>query len=148
MPINSNLSCVAFDEMSLQEYINQCRENVSLEGLEDFGSLGKTNKNATSVLVFMARGLTTKWKYPLWYFLSNGPMDRDRLARLLLQCISKLSDVGLIVKCIVSVQGQSNQALICKSLKVGVDSCSKWKDIFVFFDPPYQLKSFRNNLKN
>ena len=45
MPINSNLSCVAFDEMSLQEYINQCRENGSLEGLEDFGSLGKTNKN-------------------------------------------------------------------------------------------------------
>lgn len=40
-------------------------------GLEDFGiSLGRSRRVANQALVFMVRGLTTKWKQPIAYFLT------------------------------------------------------------------------------
>jgi len=34
-----------------------------VEGFEDLGQIGRTNKPASQALVFMARGLYSNWKY-------------------------------------------------------------------------------------
>ena len=151
MDIMARLTSISFDEMSLAELLSYNVQTDECEGLEDFGPWGKTDRRANTALVFMARGITSHWKQPIGYFLSHGPMDRDRLCHLLLECISNLSKVGLTVKCIVSDQGPSNQGMIFKCLKITEDDCKfqhEGKDIFVFFDPPHLLKSVRNNLKN
>ena len=58
------------------------------------------------------RGLTTKWKQPIGYFLSNGTIKSDRLKALVIEAIRQISAIGL--KCVspVCVQCANNQSVI------------------------------------
>jgi Transposase protein len=68
---NEEKYCViGFDEMSIKKYLEYSKYLDIVEGYEDFGHLGRTNKLATHTLVFIARGLYAKWKLPIAYFLS------------------------------------------------------------------------------
>ena len=40
-----------------------------IEGFEDFGHIGQTRYIAIHAIVFMIRGLASKWKQPIGYFL-------------------------------------------------------------------------------
>jgi hypothetical protein len=73
-----------------QERLVTCMEEVSLKthlyydisadkivGLEDYGSGCRTNKIATSGLVFLVRSITGGWKQPLGYALVNGACPAD-----------------------------------------------------------------------
>ena len=62
-----------------------------VEGLEDFGHLGKTKYVANHVGVFMVRGLTEKWKQPVAYFLTSGPISGDMLKCLYWNVFPKYS---------------------------------------------------------
>ncbi|XP_076036514.1 uncharacterized protein LOC143022259 [Oratosquilla oratoria] len=59
---------VAFDAMSLKQgiYYNISRDNI--DGFENLGEYGKSNKVATNVMVFMAKGLKRKWKQIFFFF--------------------------------------------------------------------------------
>ena len=61
------------DEMAIKESVSYNAERDSVEGFEDFGSLGHTKYIANHEMVFMVRGLLTTWKQPVVYFLSSGP---------------------------------------------------------------------------
>jgi len=50
-----------------------------VEVFEDLGHLGRTNKLATQVMDFMARGLYSNWKLPVAYFLSGSSMNHKIL---------------------------------------------------------------------
>lgn len=88
---NSNLCCIAFDEMSIKENVSYNQERDYIEGLEDFGNYGRTKYVANHATVFMIRGLTFNWKQAVGYFLS-GPMNATLLHTLLLECIDKLQE--------------------------------------------------------
>jgi len=48
---------VCFDEMCIKEFIECSKEFDFIEGFEDLGHYGRTNKSANCVLVFMAQGI-------------------------------------------------------------------------------------------
>lgn len=105
---------------------------------------------ANHAIVFMVRGLTEKWKQPVGYFLSSGPMSADTMKLHLLSCLTKLNEVGLKVVVIVADQGSNNRSLFQVRLGATADKpffSHNNSKIYVLFDPPHLLKNVRNNLK-
>ena len=144
------LYAVVMDEMAIKEALLYNAEMDALEGFEDFGRLGKTKFVANHALVFMVRGLTSKWKQPVGYFLSSGPMTGATMKELLCECIQKVTDVGLNVKVLIGDQGSNNRNLFEKVLGASPKKpyfTASEKKVFVLYDPPHLLKSIRNNLK-
>ena len=80
-----NVSLV-FDDMNIK-HNEKCN---TVEGFEDFGFIGQTKYIANHAIVFVVRGLDSKWKQPLSYFLSSGPIKSTILKSLTKECIGKL----------------------------------------------------------
>ena len=149
---NAKLCSVVLDEMILKEEVVYCQERDDVEGLEDMGQAGgKTHYAANHVLVVMARGLVGKWKQPIGYFLTSGPMKGERLLKVMNTCFDKLEAAGFIIKSVVSDQGGPNRKLFYDQFKISTENPFIFRNgnkIFFFFDPPHLLKSVRNNLKS
>ena len=150
LPASAKLCVLLLDEMSLKESMNYNPEKDYIEGLEDFGSHGRTKYVANHATVFMARGITAHWKQAVGYCLSSGPIDSSMLKSLVLECVDKLSSAGFEVKVILGDQGSNNRKMF-ESL-LGVTKSSPYflhdnRKIFVMLDPPHLLKNTRNNLK-
>ncbi|KAF0749006.1 Uncharacterized protein FWK35_00022236 [Aphis craccivora] len=92
---NEKYCIVAFDEMKIKTVLEYSKPLDLVEGFEDLGHLGRTNKPASQALVFMARGLYSNWKLPVAYFFYT---------------VEKLLEVGLRVKAVVCDQSTNNQA--------------------------------------
>ena len=149
MSAESKLCAILFDEMAIKEQVSYDVRNDSVCGLEDFGTGGRTRYVANHAGVFMVRGLVDKWKQPVVYFLTSGPMCSDRLKTTLLTCIEKVQATGLIVKVVICDQGSNNRSVV-NSLGVSVDNPTfqhNGSTIFVLYDPPHLLKNIRNNIK-
>ena len=73
--------CVAliFDEKSLKSNLVYSHGLDKIEGFEDFGELGTSQFVADHALVFMVRGLLSKWKQPLACFLTAGTVKPETL---------------------------------------------------------------------
>jgi len=150
MPAGSELCALVFDEMTIKETVVYNAERDEIEGLEDYGMLGKTHFVANHATVFMLRGLLSKWKQPIGYFLSSGPIDSRRLHTLLLEALDQVKETGLLVKVIIADQGSNNRCVLEKHCKVTIDNpcfTHNGSSIFVMYDPPHLLKNIRNNLK-
>ena len=59
--------CLVFDEMALKSGLSYDLSRDSVYGFEDFGS-GATHSICNSALVFMVKGLSSKWKQPIGFF--------------------------------------------------------------------------------
>lgn len=57
MSEQSKLCAIVLDEISLKKCVNYDVRKDELEGMDDFGHLGRTKCVANHALVFMARGL-------------------------------------------------------------------------------------------
>ena len=108
---HERLISLSFDEMQVRPRLTYVRGEDVIEGTEDFGALGKTDRLADHALVFMARGLTRRWKQPVGYFLSQGPTPARVLRPLLETCIREMRLAGFKVVCVVSDMGTPNQQL-------------------------------------
>ena len=64
------LCSLLMDEMSIKKSLRYDPSTDSIGGFEDFGSKG-SNKVATHALVFMVKGMTSNWKQPFSYYLSE-----------------------------------------------------------------------------
>ena len=98
----------------------------------------------------MVRGLASKWKQPVGYFLSSGPIKARILQSLTQQYIAKVDQTGLNVVALVCDQGSNNQSFIQNLEKVTIQKPyikHGNKQLFVFYDPPHLLENVRNNLK-
>ncbi|KAF0755135.1 Transposable element P transposase [Aphis craccivora] len=62
---------VCFDEISNKEFLEYSKDFDFIEGFEDLGRLGRSNKTANTALVFMDRGVYTSWKIPIAYLFSS-----------------------------------------------------------------------------
>ena len=149
MAPSSKLCAIVFDEMAVKESLSYDVRQDCVEGLENFGCLGKTKYIANHASMFMVRRLVEKWKQPVGYFLSSGPMSPDTIKTLLFECIDKLQSAGLIVKVVICDQGSNNRSLLNK---LGVSLTQPFfsynnSTIYSMYDPPHLLKSIRNNLK-
>lgn len=59
---------IIFDEMKIKPYLEYSKYLDMVEGFEDLGHIGRTNKLATQAMVFIVWGLYSKWKLSLAYF--------------------------------------------------------------------------------
>lgn len=133
--------------MSIMTQLDYSKKYDFIEGFEDLGGGPRTNKTAKHTLVFVVRGLYSKWKIPVAYFLSNYNVKADSLQLLVKAVINKLFDNGLLPKAVVCDQATTNQKLY-KSFGVTIENpffFSNGRKIYALFDVPHLIKSIRNN---
>ena len=139
---------VCFNEMSLKSGFTYVKSRDSVVGFEDFGEFGSTHRIANHALVVMARGICSRWKQPLSYFLVSNSIPAERLKVIVEECISRLHSAGFIPVCVLCDQGATNQQMF-KLFSVNKDKpFAIIHDMTVnfMFDPPHLLKCLRNNL--
>ena len=139
---------IVFDEVSLRCWYDYNKAKDEVEGVEDFATTGRTIHQANHALVVMVRGLFSKWKQPIGYFLVNGATPSQKLVEIINECIPRLKDIGLRPKVMVCDQGAPNVSMY---EKLGVSKCKPYfevghEKIFAMHDPPHLLKNTRNNL--
>lgn len=130
------------------ENLKYSKEMDLVEGYEDLGHLGRTEKTAKYSLVFMIRGLYFTWKLPIAYFLSHTGVKGETLAKLIKDVISRLQKCNVLIKCIVCDQGSGNRSAM-KFLGVSHQHPHFFVEntkIFGIYDTPHLIKSVRNNL--
>ena len=140
---------VVFDEISLKAGLTYNPQDDLVEGFEDFGSLGRTRLTATHALVFMIRGISSKWKQPIAYYLTNGPCKHKFISIFLFEILNSILDIGLKPVVIICDQGTNNRALF-KDLHISISKPFfefRGDPVFCMYDPPHLIKSIRNNLK-
>ena len=64
--------------------------------------------------VQIVKGLASKWKQPIGYFLSAGPIKASVLQTLTKSCITKLQAIGLNVVALICDQGSNNRSFLGK----------------------------------
>lgn len=138
-----------FDEMKIKNYLEYSKFLDVVEGYEDLGPKGRTNKLAGQAMVFMIRGLYSSWKMPICYFLPATSVNNCVLSELLVEAIQRLLDCGFFVKAIICDQGSNNVAAL-KLLKVTKEKPFfevNEQRIYSIFDTPHIFKNLRNHLK-
>ena len=148
LPDQEKLVTICMDEIALITHLYYDIKADKIVGLEDYGSGQRTNKVATSGLVFLVRSISGGWKQPLGYVLVNGACPKDEMDMLLREAIDKLQGIGLKVLVVVSDMGSNFQSL-AKYLNITPEN--PWfihnnQKYFVMFDPPHLFKCVRNNL--
>lgn len=148
MNANEKICSLCMDEMSLKTHLFYDVPADKIVGLEDFGGGYRTNKVATSVLVFLIRSISGKWKQPLGYVLVNEACSADETERMMKEAIDKLENIGLKILVVMSDMGSNFHSLV---RHLGVSPEKPWfihnnTKNFVIFDPPHLMKCVRNNL--
>jgi len=144
---------VMFDEMSLSTELHYDPKEDRICGLtQNFGIVDHAN-------VFMVQGIYTKWKQPLCFTFSDGPIKTFELKNMIVDIIKNCQKIGLHVIATVCDQGGSNQAAIHSLLKDTQEKFSRQnkenrlfgfeimgQEIVPLFDVPHIFKGIRNNL--
>ncbi|CAH1731462.1 unnamed protein product [Aphis gossypii] len=146
--IASIQSLLLIDEMSIKACLEYNKSLDFIEGYEDLGHLGRSEKSAKLVLVVMIRGLHNKWKLPFAYFISSTGVTGDQMANIARSSIVKLCEIGFSPSIITCDQGTSNRKMF--SMLGGTPenpyTVINSKKIFLMYDIPHLMKSIRNNL--
>ena len=144
MDVRDQNVAIVFNEMSIKQSLIYNTGKDVVEGFEDFGPMGQSRYIANHAIAFMVRGLASKCKKPVGYFLSSGPMKGTILRSLTKMCISKLESIGLNVVALICDQGSNNRSFLQHMEKVSINQPyirHNDKNIFVLYDPPHLLKN-------
>lgn len=139
--------------MSIRKQLVYDGHTKQTVGFCDLGAGPEENSGeASEVLVFMLVGLTSRWKAPIAYYLTQG-LTSDTQGELLLHCLEAVSSTGLKVHC-VTMDGHASNMSMVKRLGVQLDVQTDVKayfilpgtdeKIFVMFDPCHMIKLVRN----
>lgn len=77
------LVTLCMDEISLKTHLYYDISTDKIVGLEDYRNGCRTNKVATSALVFFVRSITGGWKQRLRYALVNRACSTDEMGMLM-----------------------------------------------------------------
>jgi DNA transposase THAP9 len=148
MPVSDRCCVLLLDEISLKRGLNYSKSADEIVGFEDFGNGDRTQKYANQALVLMARGLRSRWKQPLAYFLACNTSPAKKLKEIVSDTVVKLNGIGLTVVAVICDQGATNQQMFRLFGVTKEEPCVKLcgNNVFFMFDPPHLLKSVRNNL--
>ena len=139
---------LTMDEVSLKANLQYDQKTDKVIGVEDYGNGKRSEKIATSALVFMARGIKENWKQPLGYILVNEACPGDKIKPILFNIIDELTEIGLKIETVISDLGSNFQKLL-KELNITPESpwfMYKGRKIFYLVDSPHIIKAIRNNL--
>ncbi|KAJ1529971.1 hypothetical protein ONE63_006699 [Megalurothrips usitatus] len=141
--------CVSFDEIYLRANLCYNSHFNVVEGFEDYGHRGRTNRIADHALVFMCQGLHSKWTFPVAYFFVSQTCPAPMLKLLISDVIKSLCSIGLNVCGTISDQGPNNRGAISELRREGGDDILYFvngKSYVHVWDMPHILKNVRNNL--
>lgn len=110
MSPDEKLCMLAFDEVYLRSHL--VLNNAYINGFEDYGHRGRTNRVADHALVFMVQGLKSKWTFPVAFFFVSKCCPSDVLKLLMQDVIRALFGIGLTVCGSISDQGPNNQGAV------------------------------------
>ena len=151
MDFKDKNNVLVFEEMSIKEGLLYNVGRDVIERFEDFSHIGKTRYIANHAIAFMIRGLASKWKQPIGYFLSSGPVRAKTLQSLTRVYISKVTETGLNVVALVCDQGYNNWSFILHLEKVTIDRphlmYKNRKYLYFMTCHIYDMPHVRNNLK-
>ncbi|KAL4091160.1 hypothetical protein QTP88_025897 [Uroleucon formosanum] len=141
---------ILLDEISIMKCVEYNKILDLIEGFEDVGTLGRTNKIGSHALVVMLRGLYSNWKFPFCYFFTGSGVKGDDLVLIIKNCVQKVLDLELIPTCIVCDQGTQNRRMfsILKGTEDNPHTTICGQKLFLIYDLPHLIKSLRNNLLN
>lgn len=111
MSENEKRCIVLLDEVAIMKTFEYNKALDEIEGFEDLGTLGRTNKIGSQELVVMVRELYTNWKFPLCYFFTGSGVKGDHLVTIVKDCIKQILDLGLLPTCIICDQGTQNRRM-------------------------------------
>ena len=110
-----------FDKMALKSALVYNHGLDRIEGFENIGELGTSQFVANHALAFMVRGLYTKWKQPLGYFLTAGTVKPETLQTLTRSCHENLEKIGLQTKALICDHGPNNRCFLQKLENVSTE---------------------------
>lgn len=141
---------IMIDEMAIKYCLEYNKSLDMIEGYEDLGHLGRSNRLAKLAFVIMIRGLYNKWKLPMSYFLSSTGVKGEEMAKIMKSCVSELIKIGFDPVCITCDQGSANRKMfsILNATSDKPYTIIEGKKIYLIYDVPHLLKSIRNNLLN
>jgi len=148
MTIQEKHCTLVFDELKIKNFLEYSKYLDLVEGYENLGPKGRTNKLAGQAMVFVIRGLYSSWKMPISYFLPATSVKHQILSELLVEAITQLFKCGFIVKALICDQGVSNVAAF-KDLKITKEEpyfFVESRKVFALFDVPHIFKNLRNHL--
>ncbi|CAK1591441.1 unnamed protein product [Parnassius mnemosyne] len=156
MTPEQRLCNLMFDEIALTPVLYY---NRSIDQIIDFEK--NTVKIADHCLVFMIKGIKSKYKQPICYQFCQSATKSHILKALIIDIIRRLRECGLIIVATICDQGTSNVSAINSLIKdtkekylrhnkVYKSSVIEIDDtpLFHIYDPPHLLKGLRNNWIN
>jgi hypothetical protein len=90
--------CIMFDEMSIRQNLS-FNQKLCIEHFENHRSLGRTYNTANHALVFMVRGLHSKWKQPVAYYFSCESTKAKMIVQFLREVLDACQNAGLAGCC-------------------------------------------------
>ena len=148
MQPSDRLVVLSLDEMKVRKKLVYHRGEDYVEGFEDLGEMGRTERVADQALVLMARGLKQSWKQPIGFFYSAGPTPGETLQELVSDAIRKLRKAHMNVVATVCDMGKPNQDLLNR-LGVSIDRpifTVDDEEVVALYDVPHLFKCIRNAL--
>lgn len=94
MSENEKKCTILLDEVAIMKTLEYNKVLDEIEGYEDLGKLGRTNKIGFQALVVMVRGLYSNWKFPLCYFFTESGVKGDNLVNIIKDCVQQILDLG------------------------------------------------------
>ena len=146
------------DEISLRESISVCSSTRTYQGLADFGDrvASHVDEKATHGLVLMYKAIAAKYTQPIAVFASKGPAQGTELAKIVIEAIMLLANVGAMVHGIISDGATTNRTMWSDLGISGVKDkcqpffthpCEESRKIFVLSDTSHLIKTIRNRLE-
>lgn len=139
---------LVFDELKIKNFLEYSKYLDLVEGYEDLGLKGRTNKLAGQAMVFLIRELYSSWKMPISYFLPATSVKHLVLSESLVEAVTRLFKCEFIVKALICDQGANNVAAY-KDLKIIKEEpyfLVENRKVFALFDVPHLFKNLRNHL--
>ena len=145
------------DAMALKKEIVYDPKYGKYSGFVDCGNFLPTSDDslATEALVFMAVGLTNRWKFPVAYFLTDH-LSGEVQAEIVKQLICALTEAGLTVHGVVCDGSYANQSMAsslgCSLMIPGMTKSSfphpldPSEEVYFIFDACHLVKLVRNCL--
>jgi len=138
-----------WDEMRTKEHIEYDKNTDMLYGILDHGEDFRELIAAKEALVFMVKGLTGHWAFPLAYYFSPDSTETTELVRILDEVLNELENLGIQVRVCISDMGFTNQGFF-RNLGISetrpyIDRCDR--RIYFIYDPCHLIKLVRTHLQ-
>lgn len=140
-------TCLVFDEISIRKGLCYDAFYDEIMGYIDDGNK-KDNIVGKYIVLFMIRGLFSNWKYIISYYVTEKPINGEKLKKIVNENIDYCHSVGLNVRNLTCDQGSNNR---CCYDRLNITPEKPYfyhnsKRIYGIYDPCHLIKSARNTL--